>query len=160
MWKDRLHFTPHRPWEMAATCLAAVIVVITIGPMAPARGREETIPILNDSFGFKTPPNNVYCVLEESWLRCDMKQTTRPTRARPPGCSLEWGDAFVIEPDSQLGYRLCHGDTVADDALPALSYGSTWNQGGYSCKAEHTGLTCMNSIGDGFSLSRNNQKVF
>jgi hypothetical protein len=123
------------------------------------RATHEPIPILDESVGFKTPPKNVYCVLEESWLRCDMKQATRPTPARPPGCSLEWGDAFVIEPDSRLGYRLCHGDTVADDALPALSYGSTWNQGGYSCRAEQTGLTCTNSIGHGL-LSRNNQKVF
>jgi hypothetical protein len=160
MWKDRLKPAPQRAREIAATCLTALIVFITIGPMAHARWREEPIPILDKSVGFKTPPSNVYCVLEESWLRCDMKQVTRPTPARPPGCSLEWGDAFVIEPDSRLGYRLCHGDTVADDALPALSYGSTWNQGGYICKAEQTGLTCTNSIGHGFSLSRNSQTVF
>jgi hypothetical protein len=117
------------------------------------------IPILEGPVGFKTPSSTVHCVLEDTWLRCDMKEVSGPTPARPPGCYLDWGDAFVIEPLNS-GYRLCHGDTVADDALSILPYGSTWSHGGFTCRSEPTVLICTNAVGHGFSLSRTSQKVF
>jgi hypothetical protein len=119
----------------------------------------EPIPIRNESVGFKTPSNSIYCLLEDSWLRCDMKQNSGPPPARPRDCTFDWGDAFVIEP-SGSGYRLCHGDTVANDALPMLSYGTTWERGGFTCKLEPTVLTCKNVAKHGFSLSKDSQKVF
>jgi hypothetical protein len=117
------------------------------------------IPVVNETVGFKTPSYSIYCVLEDSWLRCDMKQISGPLPARPRDCSFQWGDAFVIEP-SGLGYRLCHGDTVANDALPTLSYGMTWERGGLTCKLDKTVLTCMNGAKHGFSLSKDSQKIF
>jgi hypothetical protein len=65
----------------------------------------------------------------------------------------------VIEP-SGLGYRLCHGDTVANDALSTLSYGTTWERGGFTCKLEQTVLICLNGAKHGFSLSKDSQRVF
>jgi hypothetical protein len=122
---------------------------------------QRTIPTPDEPVGFKTPSNNIYCQLDEAVLRCDIKQVSGATPAqRPRNCDLEWGDAFVIERDGRSGYRLCHGDTVANDELLTLSYGSTWNQEGYTCKSQQTGLTCMNPAGHGFSLSRNSQMVF
>jgi hypothetical protein len=119
----------------------------------------KTIPTPDEPVGFKTPSNNIYCQLDEAVLRCDLREmSTRPRR--PRDCDLEWGDAFVIEQTGRSGYRLCHGDTVANDELLPLSYGDTWSQEGYVCRSEQSGLTCMNVAGHGFSLSRNSQEVF
>jgi Bacterial SH3 domain len=119
-----------------------------------------TIPTPDEPVGFKTPSNNIYCQLDESVLRCDIKQVSGSKPPRPRACDLEWGDAFVIEQSGRQGYLLCHGDTVANDALLTLSYGSVWEREGYTCKSEQTGLTCLNGAGHGFSLSRGSQRIF
>jgi hypothetical protein len=119
------------------------------------------LPIaLEEPIGFKTPANNIYCVLEGDWLRCDAKQIVGPVSAKPPDCYLDWGDAFVVTPNSEGGYVLCHGDTVANDALPTLSYGRSWSREGYTCASERAGVRCTNAQGHGFNLSRMNRTVF
>jgi len=123
------------------------------------RTAANTIPIADEPVGFKMPSNNIYCELEDAALRCDLRDISiRPQR--PRDCDLEWGDAFVIEQNGRSGYRLCHGDTIANDELPTLSYGSVWTRRSFSCESQQTGLTCMNAAGHGFSLSRNSQNVF
>jgi hypothetical protein len=70
-----------------------------------------------------TPSNNIHCQLDEGtagatgYLRCDIREMSNANPLRPRNCDLEWGDAFVIEQDGLSGQRLCHGDTVADEAL-------------------------------------------
>jgi hypothetical protein len=49
------------------------------------------IPTSDEPTGFKTPSNNIYCQLDESVLRCDIKQTSGATPPRPRDCDLEWG---------------------------------------------------------------------
>jgi hypothetical protein len=115
---------------------------------------------LEESVRFRTSSNDVYCMLQDSWLRCDINQIVGPMPARPRGCSHEWGDAFIIEQGDRPGYRVCHDDTVAGDALPPLSYGDFWREGDYTCTSERNGLTCVNSKGHGFTLSRTSQRVF
>jgi hypothetical protein len=114
---------------------------------------------LEEPVGFKTPTSNVYCMIEETWLRCDLK-IADPIPQKPPDCYLDWGDAFIVAPNGDGGYVLCHGDTVANDALPTLSYGSSWSREGYTCKSERTGVTCTNVMGHGFLLSRTRGTVF
>jgi hypothetical protein len=89
-----------------------------------------------------------------------INQIAGPMPARPRACSHDWGDAFVVEQGDRPGYRVCHDDTVAGDALPALSYGDFWRQGSYTCTSQQSGLTCVNSKGHGFMLSRRSQKIF
>jgi hypothetical protein len=115
---------------------------------------------IEESVGFKTPTKNVYCVLEENWLRCDAKPNIGPLSPKPPNCYLDWGDAFLIAPDSEGGYVLCHGDTVENDALPTLSYGSSWIRNGYTCTSDRTAVTCTNEGSHGFRLSRMSRAVF
>jgi hypothetical protein len=116
--------------------------------------------------GFKTPSNNIFCIIEppydnhpDSDLRCDLQQM-RSRPSRPKDCTEEWGDAFSIGQRASRGVRICHGDTTRNEELMELSYGSEWKQGGFSCKSETSGLTCANTNGHGFTLSRSAQKVF
>jgi hypothetical protein len=123
-------------------------------------------PPQGELVGFKTPSNNIHCQLDEGtagaigYLRCDIRQMRNAHPPRPRNCDLEWGDAFVIEQDGRSGQRLCHGDTVADEALLTLGYGSIWRRGGFTCRSGQSGLTCINVMGHGFSLSRTDQRIF
>lgn len=115
--------------------------------------------------GFKMPSNNIYCLLETEDhsvddLRCDIMQKDTKSPPAPKNCPLSWGDAFAITPNGNVGAMICHGDTTRNDALEVLPYGTEWNQGGFSCKSEITGLTCTNPRGHGFTLSRTVQKLF
>jgi hypothetical protein len=121
----------------------------------------------SDLVGFKMPSNNIYCMLEPadesnpvSDLRCDIQQMTSKLPPAPKDCPLSWGDAFTIAQDGNVGVRICHGDTTKDDELPVAAYGTQWNQSGFLCKSATSGLTCTNSKGHGFMLSRAVQKLF
>lgn len=115
--------------------------------------------------GFKMPSGNIHCQYfagmqgEASVLRCDIRNIAS-LPPRPRDCELDWGRAFEIAEDGGAAQRICAGDTVADDALPALPYGSIWRQGGFVCRSERNGATCINAAGHGFFLSRAAQRLF
>jgi hypothetical protein len=120
-----------------------------------------------DSIGFKMPSNNIFCQVQGPYddtpipyLRCDIQKITSKPPPRPKDCPLSWGDAFTIAQNGSLGARMCHGDTVRNDALMLLPYGSEWNQSGFVCKSATNGLTCTNAQGHGFMLSTAVQKIF
>jgi hypothetical protein len=132
--------------------LTLAIVAACIGAAATASG--QVAPT-----GFKSPSGNIHCQYFEPELRCDIAQVSGPLPPRPRDCDLEWGQAFAITATSRSA-RLCYGDTVADDRLPVLAYGSVWRRGSFSCTSEQTGVTCNNALGHGFSLSRAVQRLF
>jgi len=45
------------------------------------------------------------------------------------------------------------------DYITILNYGSNWNEGGFKCVSQKIGLTCTNSNGIGFFLSREKWRV-
>ena len=131
---------------------------------ATASMERPTDPLRNELVGFRMPSNNIHCQLvdagKEHYLRCDMVDIASRPPARPHWCHLDWGYAFKIAHNKSSGERICHGDTVQDPDLLTLNYGQIWRRGGYTCKAETVGLTCINEGGHGFSLSRNSQMLF
>jgi hypothetical protein len=133
--------------------LTLVIVAACVGAAATASG--QFVPT-----GFKSPSGNIHCQYFEPELRCDIAQLSAPAPPRPRDCDLEWGQAFAVSAGSRSAVRLCYGDTVMDDRLPVLAYGSVWRRGGLTCTSEQTGVTCSNALGHGFSLSRAVQRLF
>jgi hypothetical protein len=121
------------------------------------------------SIGFRTPSNNIHCLLDDygvkqnqypPFLRCDIyKLSTRPPR-RPPTCDGDWGQAYSISARGQRGQRMCVTDAVINPRWPVLQYGRNWRGQGFICKSRRTGLTCTNSYGHGFFLSRRRQDLF
>ncbi len=109
--------------------------------------------------GFQLPSGNIHCMTFEGSIRCDVLQSTYPRPPRPLGCDLEYGDAVEVAP-SGAARLVCHGDTVADPALPVLGYGRAWRGRGMSCTASQAGLRCVNAEGRGFELSRARMLVF
>ena len=116
----------------------------------------------NDAY-FQTPTGNISCVIvseQGGFVRCDMKQLKQSYTKRPVDCELDWGSAFGIAADGKSGKVICHGDTLFGTEPRKLEYGKTLEVGGFQCLSEKTGLTCKNSAGHGFTLSRARQKVF
>jgi hypothetical protein len=129
-------------------------------------------PILNDYapvIGFKSPSNNIHCQLLDRerddgrlspYLRCDLAEKRNPSPPPPHDCRGDWGQAYIVmrdEPDAQM---ICHSDSVFDDRLQTLPYGSKWRQSGFNCISERDGLSCENRFGHGFRLSRFSQQIF
>jgi uncharacterized protein DUF6636 len=119
-----------------------------------------------DFMGAQTPSHNIYCQAAPPSpdtggpeLRCDIQHaTSRPPRP-PRSCQLSWGDAFVVD-STGPGRLMCHGDTTANPNDPVIAYGQQWRAYGFICTSQTSGLTCVNTEGHGFSISRAAQKVF
>lgn len=116
--------------------------------------------------GFKTPSGKIQCMFDASdgeyppYVRCDMAEMTNPIPPKPSSCDLDWGNAFSITEEGIIGERICAGDTIFSDSWEVLPYGSTWQQQGFTCLSERSGLTCFNAKRHGFTLSRSSQKLF
>jgi hypothetical protein len=160
-WHVRVVPTGQQGWALSGQGDSVWIECCRTGLNDPANTRTQRDPV-----GFRTPSNNIFCLLDEGlpgaigYLRCDIRGISGATPPRPQSCDLDWGRAFAIEEDGRSGERICHGDTVLNDALRTLTYGRIWRRGGFTCKSEQGGLTCINRMGHGFSLSRNDQRIF
>jgi hypothetical protein len=121
------------------------------------------VPAAADMAGFRAPSGNIHCMYfadsDASSLRCDIVETANTPPEPPADCELDWGYAFAMAPDSQHAERICHGDAVSDPNLPILNYGSSWQEGGFTCNSEKTGISCRNELGAGWDLSRAEQKL-
>jgi hypothetical protein len=122
--------------------------------------------------GLRMPSNNIVCTVQDPdenlprvldlprVLECEIRNF-RPTKHSPPkDCHLGWGDLFSITENGRIGELECHGDTIMHEDVMVLPYGMTWRHGPFTCRSEPNGLTCFNSQGHGFSLSRSSQRVF
>jgi hypothetical protein len=85
-------------------------------------------------------------------LRCDIRQMSNRPPPRPKNWDLDYGQAFEVTDKNVPGARICHGDTVMDNALPPLAYGATWRRYSFTCKSEPSGVTCTSAKGHGFEL--------
>ncbi len=83
---------------------------------------------------FQSPTGNIRCEYQGSQLFCSTSN-----------------DSFgVVLPDS--GPPVTARGTAAGGAT--LAYGSVWSLGAFSCQSLTNGLSCENSSGNGFFLSR------
>lgn len=159
-WRVRVFPTGQEGWALSGDGNRAWIACCATAQGASAADQQAP-------GGFKTPSNNIYCQFVEgvpgdfaSYLRCDIKYRYTAPPPRPTDCDLSWGDAYTISEEATSGQLFCHGDTAIDDALPTLLYGDLWRAGGIRCKSETIGLTCINAIGHGFSISKESQRLF
>ena len=119
--------------------------------------------------GLKTPTGNIQCMIDNygladgsypPFLRCDIREMANPLPPKPKACEFDWGSAFSIAQEDQVGQRICVSNSVASDQWEVLGYGAVWEQLGFTCRSERTGLTCFNAKHHGFTLSRSSQKLF
>ena len=108
---------------------------------------------------FRTPSGLVGCYYATgpTTLRCDVGYRTRFTGKRK--CAGLYGQAFSMSSRGRPRV-LCVSDTARDPRAPALAYGRTRHLGPYTCTSRTSGLTCRNSAGHGWTLSRQSVKLF
>lgn len=116
--------------------------------------------------GFQSPSGNIHCMYDPGDasvapnIRCDIRDVEGPVPPRPRDCDLEWGRSYSIMAGDARGELICVGDAVFDDKHPVLGYGDVWQEGGFTCTSEQSGISCFNAKRHGFSLSRTTRKVF
>jgi hypothetical protein len=138
---------------------AALALIGSLGTLIvlwphPAASAGSSLP------GFKTPSGNIICAYYSRSLRCDIRSGLVPKPSRPRGCPSysDFGQGL------NLGLRsagvVCAGDTLLGESEPALAYGRVWRRGPITCRSRITGLTCKNTVGHGFFLSRQSWRLF
>jgi hypothetical protein len=139
------------------TLTAIAITATLLVTAAPARA--DTLA------SFHTPSKNIHCLAVTgeggASIDCEIleKASSRPLTPRPPDCDLEWGNRFEVG-ETGKGTLACTGDTVRDDAGITLGYDTSFTANSITCTSTQRGLTCLNSEGHGFFLSRAKQQLF
>lgn len=111
---------------------------------------------------FQSPSKNITCKDFGTEVGCYISQNTakKPALPKPADCDLDWGDMFYVGKTGKASLE-CHGDMpVNTSGATTLAYGKTIKGNGWSCTSQKTGMTCKNSQGHGFTLSRAKQTVF
>ncbi|MBD2416018.1 hypothetical protein FACHB389_34425 [Nostoc calcicola FACHB-389] len=113
--------------------------------------------------GFQTPSGNIQCELvgeEQENLRCEIASLLNPIPPQPYQgfCEFDWGGGFLLAQTGKPNI-LCISDTIREPKKYVLPYGETWTSGEFKCISRKVGLTCTNSTGNGFFLSREKWRV-
>lgn len=116
---------------------------------------------------FETPSHNIACGWfadgtrpSDTYLRCEIRSLLSPMPKRPASCDVDWGYGMSIASTGGASV-LCAGDTIRrQGSRSILSYGATWRRRGFVCTSASVGLTCRNTSGHGFFLSRERWKRF
>ncbi len=115
---------------------------------------------------FKTPSGNIIfggdMAHSTSGVTCDIRErsNSKPAKPMPDWCPLDWGGRFTL--DYKKAELDCYSDYpyIHPDDMMVLHYGQTVRGNGWSCASSKTGLTCKNTRGRGFFLSRKSQRIF
>jgi hypothetical protein len=109
---------------------------------------------------FKTPSGNIVCAYYNRSLRCDIRSGLTPKPSRPRGCPSYTDFGQGLDLGTRRAGVVCAGDTLLAEVAPALAYGRAWRRGPITCRSRITGLTCKNTLGHGFFLSRQSWRLF
>jgi hypothetical protein len=152
---------PRRLTCCISTLLALGLAILT----APAVATPTTATAAREYF--ETPSRNIACGWfadldkpSRAYLRCEIRSLLSPMPKRPASCDVDWGYGMSMASTGRASV-LCAGDTVRrPDTRSILAYGSTWRKRGFSCTSATVGLTCRNTSGHGFFLSRERWRRF
>lgn len=134
--------------------IAALGTLLVPAPSPTADGAVARIP------KFRTPSGNIICAYYNRSLRCDIRSGLKPKPSRPRGCPSYTDFGQGLDLGARRAGVVCAGDTLLGEVAPALAYGRAWSRGPITCRSRITGLTCKNTVGHGFFLSRESWRLF
>jgi hypothetical protein len=100
-----------------------------------------------DWSGFQTPSGNIVCNRTSTQIDCVVFSAS-------PRCQKTWS----LMRSGRAAFR-CNSANIGTD-VHVLGYGRSWTRSGIRCVSRRAGLTCTNTAGHGFVLSRALQRVF
>lgn len=135
-----------------ARCATVGAVVALLGA-SPVQAEQST--------GFTSPSGNIGCMLEPTFVRCDIQQRDWTPPPRPPTCPTVTGYGQGIELGAGRSPQfVCAGDTAYSSSA-ALDYGDSISAGVLNCSSAESGITCRDTqSGHGFSISRQGYQLF
>jgi Family of unknown function (DUF6636) len=144
---------------MGRLTVLLVVVAAALSAGVPALGSTRSVVVF-----FRTPSGNISCAYNSAdstvpaFLRCDIRSHLHPAPA-PHRC-LEgvYGESVGMT-RTGAAHVLCISDTVVVPNAYVLAYGTSWARNGFRCTSRSAGLTCTNSRGHGFFLSRRSWRV-
>jgi hypothetical protein len=111
------------------------------------------------------PAGHIYCDYEHYsfasvGIRCEIRSLIRPLPPRPKDCrDAVWAAGYFLTRTGRATV-LCIGDTVYSPRARVLAYGTMYRVDTFACTSRRAGLTCMNTAGHGFFLSRVHSYAF
>jgi hypothetical protein len=109
--------------------------------------------------GFISPSGNVACMIDPSFVRCDIIDNDWSPPPRPADCEFDYGQGISLAPGEPAEF-VCAGDTAfgPDEVLP---YGDSIVAGVLKCESAESGFTCRDSqTSHGFSISQQAYQLF
>ena len=114
----------------------------------------ETTAVCDD---FTSPTGNIKCYAtsgQDGFVECTIGTGLTPPPA-PSSCDLD--QPGLVLPAAGKATPSCRGDpspAALDHDIPVLAYGDAWRGFGILCLSRASGMTCSNSDGHRFFLSR------
>jgi hypothetical protein len=134
----------------------------TASTTKPAQKLTESAPAdreVTELTGFISPSGNVACMIDPTWVRCDIIDNDWSPPARPADCEFDYGQGISLAPGAAAEF-VCAGDT-AFGPDEVLSYGNSIAAGVLECESAESGFTCRDvDTGHGFSISRRAYQLF
>jgi hypothetical protein len=115
--------------------------------------------VVDELTGFISPSGNVACMIDASWVRCDIIDNDWSPPPRPADCEFDYGQGISLSAGGPAAF-VCAGDTAfgPDEVLP---YGESITAGVLECESAESGFTCRDvETGHGFSISREAYRLF
>lgn len=117
-------------------------------------------PSFASKVGFETPSGNIVCNAGPL-----IERTGTTSKAHALACVLfsqsgtRGQKTWYLRDSGRSGATFVIGN-IATEGIGILHYGRTWRWHGFRCSSRILGLTCQNSAGHGFFLSRERQRRF
>lgn len=140
-------------------CLVTLFLVLALTTISAAA--EENDP--DRPLGFTSPSGNISCYAEATppALVCEISTTDWAPVVKNDCDELDSGKQLSMTTSSMpIPGWWCRGDTWLHAGIKPLPYGKDWQSGDFTCRSEPTGVTCRNTVGHGWSLSRRNVRLF
>jgi hypothetical protein len=141
--------------------LVLLSVVVLAGVAALPASAQDASTLVS----FRTPSKNIYCLYNSAdsstpaFLRCDIRSHLKPAPARHACVEGVYGESVGMT-KTAAAHVLCISDTTYNPNARVLAYGTSWSRDGFRCSSRASGLTCTNSRGHGFFLSRTSWRVY
>ena len=132
---------------------AVVALLMAAALAAPATAGAE------DLRGYVAPSGNVACLLDSTFVRCDIIDRDWPLPPRPTDCEFDFGQGITLAAGGPAEL-VCAGDTVfGPDEV--LQYDDWVVAGSLRCDSAVDGITCRDlETGHGFFLSRQAYRLY
>lgn len=121
-----------------------------------------TFPVVNGEAVFTTATGNVICRLGPDSVECNVNPggISYVAPPQPASCTGTWGYSAQIAAAGQTGNWSCSITPWAALTVPVLTYGTELTNGTLKCASQELGVTCLDTNGHGFRISRSDGATF